>query len=845
MSEGGAGGRPTSGRARLALAGIAVLALAVRLAGFEKVFVGGDDVVLVVGDPWYHLRLALYAFTHFPAFLTFDPYLNHPHGAFVPWPPFFDLLLAGSARLLGASEHGLAVLAALAPPLLAALTLLPVFVLARAAGGVACGLGAAALFAVFPASTVVSRVGYADHHVLVGLLGATLLALQTQALRGTEGSRGVALALAIALVRASLVASWQGSLTYLAIADGSLVLVAAWVGARRALVVEAASLVASAPLIAPFAVASIRSIGGPFSTIETSWLHVAACAVLALWSLACAAWATPARSPASRALRAIGLGALAAAGLVSIPGVLAGWERASAFLGKGDVWGPGNPEQQPLFFASGGTTWAQVLFGLLGYLVPLLPLYVLWRARRAPEPAPLLLLAGWCAAFGALAMLQARFANDLAPAASVGFALLFADLGGGLSTRLRRSPRFGAVGAVACVAALLALPLAREHGPRLRETLEFLRRGDGGSDRALRSTSGTLFRFAQLVREATPETPGFLDADVPPGYGLLSDPSLGHVLHTVARRPTVSDNFHVYAGREGFLATLRVLLALPEDQALETLHRFEVRYVVTSWQPAYPPGSLLQRLHEEDGLESESARALGHFRLVAEGPAGGIPLASLLAPAGPEQTVPYKLFEVVPGAVLELEVEPGARVAASAAIETAGGRGFRYRARATADAAGVARIRVPYATEAAGAPARATSAWRIAAEGSVRCARVSERDVREGAVVRVARDAACERVEPGDSQLHRSPGSASWWRSKNSRSRSPTSRVIARLRRDRARPPRAGTPRRGTGRRAASATTRAGARSAAAGSCGRSATGRGRSCEAAGTARTSRAPPPR
>ena len=80
------------------------------------------------------------------------------------------------------------------------------------------------------------------------------------------------------------------------LADGSLVLVAAWVGARRALLVEAVSLVASAPLIAPFAVASIRSIGGPFSSIETSWLHVAACAVLALWSFACAAWATPARS---------------------------------------------------------------------------------------------------------------------------------------------------------------------------------------------------------------------------------------------------------------------------------------------------------------------------------------------------------------------------------------------------------------------------------------------------------------------------------------------------------------------------------------------------------------------
>jgi hypothetical protein len=115
--------------------------------------------------------------------------------------------------------------------------------------------------------------------------------------------------------------------------------------------------------------------------------------------------------------------------------------------------------------------------------------------------------------------------------------------------------------------------------------------------------------------------------------------------------------------------------------------------------------------------------------------------------------VPYKLFEVVEGAVLEVEVEPGARAAASAEVRTAAGRGFRYRARATADAAGVARIRVPYATEAAGPAARAAGAWRIAAGGSVRCARVSERDVREGAVVRVGAEAACEPVTPGHRSL--------------------------------------------------------------------------------------------
>jgi dolichyl-diphosphooligosaccharide--protein glycosyltransferase len=743
-------------RACLGLAGIALLALAVRLAGFEKVFVGGGDAVLVVGDPWYHLRLALYAFKHFPGYLTFDPYLNHPHGAFVPWPPLFDWLVAGSARLVGASERGLAAVAALAPPLLATLTLVPVFALARRVGGTACGLGAAALFAVFPASTVVSRVGYGDHHVLVSLLGATLLALQARSFAPLSRAGAAALVAGIALARAGLVATWQGSLTYLGVADAAFVLVAAGLGSRRALALEAASLVASAALAAPLAPPSLRSIGGPFSAIETSWLHVAACAALALFALGARAWAAPAPGPAARLARALAVGALAAAGLVAIPGVLSGWARVAAFLGKGDLWGGANPEQQPLFFFSGGTTWAQVLFGFLGYAVPLLPVYLLWRARRAVEPAPLLLLACWCAGFGALALGQTRFASDLAPAASVGFALLLADAGARVAARLRLPLPLRALPAPALAVLLLALPLWREHGPRLRDTLAFARGAGLGADRALLTPGGTLVRFAERVRAATPETSGFLDADARPEYGILADPSLGHVLHTVARRATPSDNFGAYVAPEGLLTTLRVLLALPEEAALAALRELGVRYVATGWQPAYPAGSLLHRLHEEDGLESETARALARFRLVTEGPAGGLPLAAILAPTAGEEAVPYKLFEVVEGAVLEIETRPGARASASAEIVGGEGRRFTYRARAAADARGVARIRVPYATEPAG-PAHALGTWRIRSNGGPRCVQVRERDVREGGVVRVAADATCEDPAPADALRPRSP----------------------------------------------------------------------------------------
>jgi hypothetical protein len=65
-----------------------------------------------------------------------------------------------------------------------------------------------------------------------------------------------------------------------------------------------------------------------------------------------------------------------------------------------------------------------------------------------------------------------------------------------------------------------------------------------------------------------------------------------------------------------------------------------------------------------------------------------------------------------------------------------------YRARAVAGADGVARIRVPYPSEATG-PARALGSWRVSSGGSARCVALDERDVREGAVVPVPSGAAC------------------------------------------------------------------------------------------------------
>jgi hypothetical protein len=84
--------------------------------------------------------------------------------------------------------------------------------------------------------------------------------------------------------------------------------------------------------------------------------------------------------------------------------------------------------------------------------------------------------------------------------------------------------------------------------------------------------------------------------------------------------------------------------------------------------------------------------------------------------------------------VLEVRAPPGAAVHAELALEAPSGRRFAFRAVARAEADGVARLRVPYATEP-GAAARAAGLWRVHHGGGESEVAVSERDVREGRIV--------------------------------------------------------------------------------------------------------------
>src|SRR4051812_49496538 len=64
-----------------------------RLNGVAAAVVG-DEIAANGPDSAYHARRMLQTWQHYPSVPGFDPLLDWPHGAFAPWPPGFDFIVA-------------------------------------------------------------------------------------------------------------------------------------------------------------------------------------------------------------------------------------------------------------------------------------------------------------------------------------------------------------------------------------------------------------------------------------------------------------------------------------------------------------------------------------------------------------------------------------------------------------------------------------------------------------------------------------------------------------------------------------------------------------------------------
>ena len=564
------------------------VALALRTAfQWSRVF-GESHVSFQGGDPWYHMRLVDHMLRNFPHRITADPYLGYPDPVQVAVAPFFDVLVAAGAWVVGGGapgERDVDVVGALLPAVLGAAIIVLVYALGVRLFDRRTGLIAAALVAVMPGNFLDrSRLGYADHHVLEVLLSMlTLLALVIASTSTRPRTYRLAVAGLAGVALGAYLLTWSSGAFLVGI-------VCIWVVVQRCIestqghASSVVPIVAMALVVALALVLAFQSPALPRYRSQLAAL-VGTLGVVGLLEVLRLVW-TRARLP--ERLLPLGVLGSVAAGTAALavvrPVVVARLLEDLARLA------PGRAEQtvaeiRPLLHMIGplslrplvqefGSTFAVGLLGL-GMLAVL-------TARSGRPDRVLALLA--TLAFGLATFGQNRFSYYLAPMLGLLSGWVGATaLSWAAAPRARtRHPlwRWGRVGLVAVLIALvgivpglgLAIAQARaENDPRQgwRPALAWLR---GGSPEPFGDPS---FYWARYDGSAERRRPA---------YTVLAWWDYGYEIVRIARRVPLAN-----PTQAGARHAARFFTATDEGAALALLDDMAARYVIVDADMPYAP----------------------------------------------------------------------------------------------------------------------------------------------------------------------------------------------------------------------------------------------------------------
>jgi dolichyl-diphosphooligosaccharide--protein glycosyltransferase len=269
----------------LALSAIALGAFALRVAiSYRSVF-GQDFVAFVESDAWYHMRLVDGLIRHFPWRIWHDAYLLHPGGEPVNVGPMLDWIIAGIALVLGVgspSPRLVDAVGAFVPPVLGALTVVPVYALAKDLFSTRAGLWAAFCAAVLPGALLTrSALGFTDHHCAEVLFTTLTLMCVVRAIDHTRSAKSRShQAIAAGVGLGTYLLTWGGGALFvatLALWAGLELVVARLRDDNDSSIVHAAVpiFVLSALMVAPWAATrpffayDLLALAGGLATIVT------------------------------------------------------------------------------------------------------------------------------------------------------------------------------------------------------------------------------------------------------------------------------------------------------------------------------------------------------------------------------------------------------------------------------------------------------------------------------------------------------------------------------------------------------------------------------------------------
>ena len=691
--------------------GLFVTSFLLRIANFGFVFVEGRVRFPSGRDELYHVRRIVYQVLRFPERLDFDPYVSFPFGARPPWPPFLDWLLAGLARLLVPAGDAAAVEQWIVwlPPLLGAATVVVAFEIGRRHYSLLVGCAAGLLLALMPAHHVHSQLGQVDHQVVVGLTVTLLLACAMALLSTADPARQRRLAAGAGAIAAGCLLITPGSLPQILPVQGVVVawaLAAADRSAAQERARAGALLNASAALLLLPACLGNGGFSGigeysplVLSNFQPLWFGAGAFGLLALaelWKRSAAGSTQRARSTATLTLALV----LGASAVALVPELRQALWQAGGWFTREDRFLTTVAELRPLLYPGDHLDPGAALdsLTLAFFAFPLAWLWLAWRTTFGPERRlPTVLLLVWTAVFFLLALAQERFANVLAPALCLAVAVAIDDLRG-VARRLH-----GRGARLAIDAGIVGLGLTTLAPPAIYFQALFIhsrfsRTQEHGWVPPDSRLKVVVEKAALWLRGASPPTRGFLDASVRPDYGVLTSWDDGHLVRYRAERPTIEDPFGSFADRRAYELAARYFDVEDEEDAYRTALELGARYTVATAQgsgQALPPSpqSVGRRLWRWLGNATESSPALARHRLIWVGDLSGQPRA-----IGTPEPDRVAIFEIVPGAWVEGEAEPGARVTVE--LRLASGRGHvPYSTAVTASPSGRYGVRLPYPTD--------------------------------------------------------------------------------------------------------------------------------------------------
>ncbi len=781
----------------LALAALLGLAWVARTSNRAQVFTA-DGVVLGEFDPYYHVWRVFQTLRDYPHVPVFDPAINTPKGAVVIWPPLFDLGIASAARLAGHGPDDVDAVERLAshvPPLLGALSVLPVFFLARRLlGDPRWALLATAVFAFTPIHVWYSRLGFVDHHVAVTLAQALMLlaflwgidVFRDGAGAGAGARLAAAAAGAATLVLGLLV--WNGFVFFVFLLDLAL-LGALWVERERAgsrlWRLGLVSHLPAALAVVPFVRQVVARSGQPFSPLTLSWLEVVALLAFAavcgrdgLRRLALA------RGASARVRQAVVVVPLAAALLALLP-FLPRLSQGFQWLTASDTFMASVVESGSSLVTGGQLDFVHPYAWLTGFYLamPVALILLLGDVRRAGgrDLGRLLLLVAGGLLF-VMSVVQRRFGEPFAPLQGVLAADLLRRLAATVVARLQVRPatspepatrreRRAAKGkreaapAPSPASASQGLPAAAVAvGLALlgafATSLDTYGESALADGRYAAENRSDLMRLARELDRREGPTP----LGVARREGILTHWDLGHRALYVTHAPVVANNFGLHIGQDSWEDAARFFLLQDEDQAVKLLEARQARFVVTDWDLNMAqllvgyvggrPEEYFETVRDGQGtgtiMKPAFTRTL-YFRLgsrhagsqgVSEYPGGQRQMIEplhhfrLLFDTTARQPVrALRTYERVAGARLVVRGAPPAGLRLSYEWRSPEGQPHRWRAAAEARDGQVETI-LPYSSELPSVGHQ--SAWRIEGpDGRATDLRVSEAEVQSGATVRL------------------------------------------------------------------------------------------------------------